>query len=160
MERRDNWIQLDRAARFHPIKSGLSSQGWETDGEPAAKAAEESKVATKIREERRSQRSVNEGARRRVCQPSPRLLSTAVASTERLENVYCCSSWGPISIAVLHSPPSFRLLDSVEGMRYSSRTMETSAIARLDVVMQPDYSSLSSSFLPSLHSCPFPLLWR
>lgn len=87
-----------------------------------------------------------------MCQPSLRPLSTAVASTGRRENVYCCPSWGSISIAVLRSPPPFRLLVSAEGLQYSSRTMETStAVARPDVVIQPDYSSRPRLF-SFLHS--------
>lgn len=69
-------------------------------------------------------------------QPSP------AAASGRRENVYCCPSWRPISIAVLRSPPPFRLFPSTEGVRYRSRTMETStAMARPVVVIQPDYSS-------------------
>lgn len=117
-------------------------------------AARESKVTTKVREERRFQWWVNEGTRGRVCQPSPRPLSTAVASTGKRENVYCCSSWGPISIAVFRSLPPSRLLVSAEGVQYSSRTMETStAIARSYVVIQLDYSS-RPRLLSLLHPCP------
>lgn len=89
--------------------------------------------------------------RGRVCQPSPQPpLSTAVASTGRRENVYCCLSWGPISIAVFRSPPPFRLLVSAKGVRYSSPTMETStAIARPGVVIQLDYSSRPRLLSPS-----------
>lgn len=92
-----------------------------------------------------------------MCQPSPRPLSTAVASTGKQENVYCCPSWRPISIAVFRSPPPFRLLVSAEGVQYSSRTMETSTtIPRPDVVIQPDYSSHPRlHFLLALPPCRY-----
>lgn len=110
-------------------------------GRKRAVAARESKVTTKVREERRFQWWVNEGARGQVCQPSPWPLSTAVASTGKQENVYCCPSWGPISIAVFRSPPPFRLLVSAEGVQYSSRTMETSTAI-------PRPTSLYSRIIP------------
>lgn len=93
--------------------------------------------ATWVRAERRSRERVDEGVRERAReQPSP------AAASGRRENVYCCPSWRPISIAVLRSPPPFRLFPSTEGVRYRSRTMETStAMARPVVVIQPDYSS-------------------
>lgn len=52
--RRDNWIQLDRAARFHPIKSGLNfyPMAWVLLGEPCEK-----ETARSSREWETSQRS-------------------------------------------------------------------------------------------------------